>query len=318
VPDGEAALAAVRRRPPDLVLADVMMPRLDGFGLIQALRADERTRFIPVILLSARAGEESRIEGMEAGADDYLVKPFGARELLARVDAHLKMARLRREGELALRDSEAKLAIELADTQLLQRVSSSLIRKNNIDALYGQLLDAARSLMRSDMASLQMLSPERNKLFLLAQQGFHPESAKFWEWVRADDTTTCGVALAHGEAVIIPDVEVWDLVAGTETLSHFRLCGIRAVLSSPLRTYPRTVPKALSLQKLEERRCRPGGPSHVSYPTQAQGKEGGPAQAVGDHLGTARPPLAARPAHPEGVLADQAYRPPPRRLAPGP
>ena len=97
VPDGEAALAAARARPPDLVLSDVMMPRLDGFGLLNALRADPATRTIPVILLSARAGEESRVEGLEAGADDYLVKPFSARELLARVGAHLEMARVRRE-----------------------------------------------------------------------------------------------------------------------------------------------------------------------------------------------------------------------------
>jgi PAS domain S-box-containing protein len=99
VPDGEAALAAVRERTPDLVLTDVMMPQLDGFGLLRALRNEDRTRSVPVIMLSARAGEESRVEGMEAGADDYLVKPFSARELLARVGAHLQMARLRREGE---------------------------------------------------------------------------------------------------------------------------------------------------------------------------------------------------------------------------
>ena len=85
MPDGEAALAAARQRPPDLILTDVMMPRLDGFGLLRELRADPRTSGIPVILLSARAGEESRVEGMQAGADDYLVKPFSARELLARV-----------------------------------------------------------------------------------------------------------------------------------------------------------------------------------------------------------------------------------------
>jgi PAS domain S-box-containing protein len=108
VPDGEAALAAVRRQPPDLVLADVMMPRLDGFGLLRELRADPRICDLPVILLSARAGEESRVEGLGAGADDYLVKPFRARELLARIDARLQMARLRREANEALRTSEER------------------------------------------------------------------------------------------------------------------------------------------------------------------------------------------------------------------
>ncbi|MGH6952036.1 MAG: PAS domain S-box protein, partial [Vitreimonas sp.] len=108
VADGEAALNVVRERTPDLVLADVMMPNLDGFGLLRELRADERLKTVPVILLSARAGEEARVEGMEAGADDYLVKPFSARELLARVEAHLKLHRVRREAERAVRESERR------------------------------------------------------------------------------------------------------------------------------------------------------------------------------------------------------------------
>jgi signal transduction histidine kinase/DNA-binding response OmpR family regulator len=102
VPDGEAALEAARARLPDLVLSDVMMPRLDGFGLLKALRADERTRHLPVILLSARAGEESAVGGLDAGADDYLTKPFSGRELIARVRTHLDMARQRREWEREL------------------------------------------------------------------------------------------------------------------------------------------------------------------------------------------------------------------------
>ena len=110
VADGEAALTAVREGLPDLVLTDVMMPRLDGFGLLQALRGQPETRHLPVIMLSARAGEESRVEGMEAGADDYLVKPFSARELLARVSGHLQMAQLRRESDRALRQLTDELA----------------------------------------------------------------------------------------------------------------------------------------------------------------------------------------------------------------
>ncbi|HET9384774.1 MAG TPA: ATP-binding protein [Gemmatimonadales bacterium] len=110
VPNGAAALAAVRaQRPlPDLVLADVMMPELDGFGLLRELRADRETRALPVILLSARAGEESRIEGIQAGADDYLVKPFSRRELLACVEGQLRLAELRRETGAALRQRSAQ------------------------------------------------------------------------------------------------------------------------------------------------------------------------------------------------------------------
>jgi len=95
--DGQAALEHALASPPDLVLSDVMMPRMDGFGLLAALRQAPQTRDLPVILLSARAGEEDSVEGLDAGADDYLVKPFSARELLARVRTHLEHARLRRK-----------------------------------------------------------------------------------------------------------------------------------------------------------------------------------------------------------------------------
>jgi PAS domain S-box-containing protein len=95
--DGLQALEAARKLRPALVLADVMMPHLDGFGLLRAIREDLALAGTPVILLSARAGEESRVEGLEADADDYLIKPFAARELLARVAAHVNMATVRRE-----------------------------------------------------------------------------------------------------------------------------------------------------------------------------------------------------------------------------
>jgi PleD family two-component response regulator len=110
VPDGKAALDAVAERPPNLILSDVMMPVLDGFELFKAIRASERTRRIPVVLLSARAGEESRVEGMHAGADDYLIKPFSARELLARISARLEIIRLQSEGEQRYRELAESLA----------------------------------------------------------------------------------------------------------------------------------------------------------------------------------------------------------------
>ena len=97
VENGDAALRLLKAKKFDLVLADVMMPKLDGFGLVRALRSDDETRLLPVILLSARAGEEARVEGLDAGADDYLVKPFAARELVARVRAHLSAASERKQ-----------------------------------------------------------------------------------------------------------------------------------------------------------------------------------------------------------------------------
>ena len=93
--DGNAGLAVAREQRPDLVLTDVMMPGLDGFALLRALRGDPATAAIPVVFLSARAGEDAAIEGLDAGADDYLPKPFSARELLARVRSNLELARFR-------------------------------------------------------------------------------------------------------------------------------------------------------------------------------------------------------------------------------
>jgi len=115
VADGVTALERIRQHPPDLLLTDVMMPGIDGFELLRSLRADPQTQGIPIILLSARSGEESRLEGLAAGADDYLIKPFSARELLARVEANLKMARLRRDA--AQRERELQTVSEAAQRQ---------------------------------------------------------------------------------------------------------------------------------------------------------------------------------------------------------
>ena len=93
--DGHQALRLARERRPDLILADVMMPGLDGFALLRALRADPATARTPVVLLSARAGQEAAAEGLAAGADDYLAKPFSSADLLARVRSNLDLARLR-------------------------------------------------------------------------------------------------------------------------------------------------------------------------------------------------------------------------------
>ena len=95
VADGQAALDAAQATAPDLIVSDVMMPEIDGLGLVQALRADPRIAGIPVLLLSARAGQEAAVEGLAAGADDYLVKPFAAQELLARVRASIDLTRMR-------------------------------------------------------------------------------------------------------------------------------------------------------------------------------------------------------------------------------
>jgi signal transduction histidine kinase len=123
-----------------LVLSDVMMPKLDGFGLIQALRAEEQTRNIPIILLSARSGEESTILGLDAGADDYLPKPFTAKELLARVRTHVELARARQTWV------EEAYAASLAKTSFLANMSHEIrTPMNAIIGMTSVLLDTALS-----------------------------------------------------------------------------------------------------------------------------------------------------------------------------
>ena len=107
--DGRQGLAIARTSSPDLILSDVMMPELSGIELVAALRADPRCASIPVILLSARAGQEAAIEGLDAGADDYLVKPFSAPELLARVNTHVQLALKRREWANRLENANREL-----------------------------------------------------------------------------------------------------------------------------------------------------------------------------------------------------------------
>jgi signal transduction histidine kinase/DNA-binding response OmpR family regulator len=117
-PDGEAALAAVRAARPDILLTDVMMPKLDGFGLLAAIREDPELRDLPIVMLSARAGDDAKVEGLQAGADDYLTKPFSARELLARITANIAMAKLRRDAAAAVSASETRAREEAERVQL--------------------------------------------------------------------------------------------------------------------------------------------------------------------------------------------------------
>jgi signal transduction histidine kinase/DNA-binding response OmpR family regulator len=150
VGDGHAALAALRARSPDLIIADVMMPGLDGFALLGAVRADAALRGVPVILLSARAGEEARVEGLEAGADDYVTKPFAARELLARVESHLKLKELRERAqaerqtllaraEAARREAEEKSE----DLETISRIGQRLTAQTELTTLVQSFTDEA-------------------------------------------------------------------------------------------------------------------------------------------------------------------------------
>ena len=172
--DGAQALKAARRRLPDLVLTDVMMPNLDGFGLLRGLREDPATREVPVIILSARAGEEAKVEGLDRGADDYLIKPFAAKELVARVRAHLEISRIRAEGRQRAEDQNAELERRVEErTRELQMSIAELEAfsysvAHDLRAPTRTVEGFARIIERS---AKNLSSEDREKLGMIAQAG---------------------------------------------------------------------------------------------------------------------------------------------------
>jgi PAS domain S-box-containing protein len=139
----------------------------------------------------------------------------------------------RRRAETASMESEARLARELADSQRLQKISSSLITEGDPATLYASILKAACSFMRADMASIQAFAPDRQRLYLLAHSGFTAKSAAFWEWVHADTGSSCGRALASDRRIVVTDMDRFD--GRSEDVAAYRDSGILAVQSTPLR-----------------------------------------------------------------------------------
>jgi signal transduction histidine kinase len=159
VADGEAAVRAVSLSMPDLLILDVMMPRLGGFGVLHALRGDPLTRDVPVLLLSARAGEEASVEGLAAGANDYLIKPFAAAELVARVKTQLEAAHARADARAAATARDAFIAVVAHDlhhplaglnwhVQILRRRLSSAtpLEREQLNELLGAIEECAEDL----------------------------------------------------------------------------------------------------------------------------------------------------------------------------
>jgi signal transduction histidine kinase/CheY-like chemotaxis protein/serine phosphatase RsbU (regulator of sigma subunit) len=143
--DGAAALQAIRQQQPELVLTDVMMPRLDGFGLLGELRSATATRDIPVIMVSARAGPEALVSGLDVGADDYLVKPFTTAELTARIRTHLRIFRQRRQTAARLQtlaDATREFNASLDQQQISNALTRYLVPGHAASCIV-QLHDAA-------------------------------------------------------------------------------------------------------------------------------------------------------------------------------
>ena len=168
VADGSEALKSALRETPDLILSDVMMPETDGFELLRAVRENPRLREVPVILLSARAGEEARTEGINAGADEYLTKPFTARELAVRVANTLHLHRLRREARVQFETllNQAPLGVYLVDSSLRLRQVNPIARHffGDIPDLIGRKFDETIHLVWPSAEADEMLERFRHTL----------------------------------------------------------------------------------------------------------------------------------------------------------
>jgi signal transduction histidine kinase/ActR/RegA family two-component response regulator len=147
------------------------------------------------------------------------------------VGAHIDITN-RMQIEETLRRNETRLAADLAAAKSLQEISSRLIPEQRSEELYTEILNAALVLMKADAASVQILEGDRLKL--LAQRNFHPESARFWEWVDASASSTCGQALATGRRIVAADVDTCDFLAGSSDLEEYRRSKLRAIQSTPL------------------------------------------------------------------------------------
>ncbi len=219
----------------DAIVSDYDMPEMDGIALLKAVRKADPD--LPFILLTGRGREEVVIEALNYGADFYLQKSLEPKVLYAELASKIGYAVDRHRARESLRESERSLAAELDTAQRLQQVSTQLIQADRIEALYEQILDTAVMIMKSDFASIQMLSPERGtvgELLLLGYRGFNPEAARFWKWVRPDSESSCGKALRTRQRVIVPDIQHCEFLAGSADQETYLQTGIHAVQTTPL------------------------------------------------------------------------------------
>ena len=227
--NGQEALDLISMESQDLVLSDIMMPVLDGLGMLDAIRANPATSTLPVILLSARAGEEARVQGLAARADDYLVKPFTARELLARVEVHLSLAHMRKQEARRVQET---IEAELKGMTRLHEVVSRLLAAPDVRSALGEILVATCAMMGSRMGNVQVYDPHAQTLTIAAQQGFSQDLLDQLGVVTRDSPSACSAAMNSLSRVIIEDVNQDESFRPLRDIAA--AAGFRSIQSTPL------------------------------------------------------------------------------------
>jgi PAS domain S-box-containing protein len=227
--DGNIALERIRELKPALLLSDVMMPGLDGFSLLREIRNDPELRDMTVILLSARAGQDTKVEGLQAGADDYLSKPFSARELVARVETNLRLSDARRETARLLREEA-----EILD--LLNKVGNTVAAEIDLEKSVQNVTDIATQLSGAAFGSFfYNVINERGKSYTLYTLSGVPREA-FAKFPMPRNTAVFGPTF-NGEGIVRSDDITKDPRYG-QNAPHFGMpkghLPVRSYLAAPV------------------------------------------------------------------------------------
>jgi len=228
VANGRQALAAIEREVPDLLLLDVMMPELDGFGVLAQLRMEPRTRHLPVIVLSARAGQEAMLDGLTHGADDYVIKPFAARDVLSRIAARLEISRTRQQ-------AEARTQRALHGLLALARLIAGDDSMGKDDPqIYSALVALARDVFECEITSLVSFDNTTRRMIPLSTVGRHPEQEM--EWYTTIHRHTFDEIYSANEITRLRDGKTLVKHMGDVTADGVPSLGVRSTLSAPLST----------------------------------------------------------------------------------
>lgn len=230
VANGALALEKIKIRtqnslyesPYDLIVLDLIMPGLNGFQLLQILKSDPITNEIPVIMLSGRAEEGSRLEGLKKGADDYLVKPFSSEELIVRVETILKLTVQRR-----------LLIHELNIMNYLHSIATRFVQEADVSSIFLEIIDAAMFITNADKGSILLVNEVAQTLSLKASRGFDASLSNFFSQCSAGEGA-CGVAFQKPERVIIYDLRNDERFKGTSYLAELLAKGVQAIQATPL------------------------------------------------------------------------------------